>query len=316
MSSYAEFHDELRSVAREVLGDGGFAADWLGLEVPEALGGSGASFAETAVVAEEVGRAAAAHPFLGAVLGVGALQLAEPTGRRDELLAGVAAGETIVAVAAPSFRVESGHVTGRATFVADVVNADRLLLLAGAALVEVESADVVPTPTLDETRSFGEVVVDGAAVIATMPLAGDPHELQQRGALAVALDSLGIGEAMLDATVAYACVRQQFGQPIGSFQAVKHACADMRVELAVSRQLVAAAVGRPTDDVAVSMAKAHATETAVEVAGTAMQLHGGVGYTWEAGVHAYLKRAALNRALFGSPAEHRARLARRYTTTV
>ncbi len=138
-------------------------------------------------------------------------------------------------------------------------------------------------------------------------------------AVAVACDSLGLSEAMLDATVAYARVREQFGRPIGSFQAVKHACADMLVQVSVARELVTRAVRQLADDpddpdatVAASMAKSYASSTAVAVAGQAMQLHGGMGYTWESGIHRYLKRATLNRSLFGSPAAHRRRLAARY----
>ena len=109
--------------------------------------------------------------------------------------------------------------------------------------------------------------------------------------------------------------------PIGSFQAVKHACADMAVQIAVARQLVGAAVGcrRATigadATTAASMAKSYACGAAVDVVGKAMQLHGGIGYTWESGIHVYLKRAALNRSLFGSPAAHRRQLAQRYLAT-
>jgi alkylation response protein AidB-like acyl-CoA dehydrogenase len=125
---------------------------------------------------------------------------------------------------------------------------------------------------------------------------------------------------MLDATVAYASVRQQFGRPIGSFQAVKHACADMLVQVSLSRELVAAAVEdvvaeAPGAATSVAMAKAHAGEMAVRVAGSAMQLHGGVGYTWESGVPLHLKRAALDRSLFGSPRTHRAAISRRYSAS-
>ena len=135
--------------------------------------------------------------------------------------------------------------------------------------------------------------------------------------MATACDSLGIAEAMLEATVAYARAREQFGRPIGSFQAVQHACADMFVGVCVSRELVADGVRSVTDHdpgspVAVSRAKSYACAAAVRVAGKAMQLHGGIGYTWESGVHAFLKRAALNRSLFGSPTHHRRRLGRRY----
>ncbi|MGZ4710566.1 MAG: acyl-CoA dehydrogenase family protein, partial [Acidimicrobiales bacterium] len=124
-------------------------------------------------------------------------------------------------------------------------------------------------------------------------------------------------EAMLDATVAYASARRQFGRPIGSFQAVKHACADMLVQISVARELVSAAVQQVADadpeaTVAASMAKSYACGAAVDVVGKAMQLHGGIGYTWDSGIHVHLKRAALNRSLFGSPATHRRRLAARY----
>jgi alkylation response protein AidB-like acyl-CoA dehydrogenase len=122
---------------------------------------------------------------------------------------------------------------------------------------------------------------------------------------------------MLSATVGYAKVRQQFGRPIGSFQAVKHACADMAVSIAVSRRLVEAAVQAIVEDradagVAAAMAKSHVCGAAVDVVGKAMQLHGGIGYTWESGIHVYLTRAALNRSLFGSLADHRKELAKRY----
>ncbi len=140
--------------------------------------------------------------------------------------------------------------------------------------------------------------------------AGDPEaavrRLHDRAALALACDSLGLSEAMLDATVAYAGVRRQFGRPIGSFQAVKHACADMLVQVTLGRELVRAAVdalvaGDPDAPVAVSMAKAHVSGAAVDIVGKALQLHGGVGYTWESGVHVYLKRAMLDRDLVRVP---------------
>src|SRR5262245_57645424 len=122
---------------------------------------------------------------------------------------------------------------------------------------------------------------------------------------------------MLSATVGYAKARRQFGRPIGSFQAVKHACADMLVSISVSRQLVEAAVQAVAEEradagAAAAMAKSYVGSAAVDVVGKAMQLHGGIGYTWESGIHVYLKRAALNRSLFGPPAVHRKRLAQRY----
>jgi alkylation response protein AidB-like acyl-CoA dehydrogenase len=358
MTDLAEFHDELRTVARDLLaptsplvtGGEPAAADWQklaqagwpGLEVPDEYGGAGASFAEVAVVVEELGRAATASPFLGTVLAAGALRLVEPSPARDELLAGLAAGDVLAAVALPAgavelaagqlpFRVErvdgQARLVGCAPFVPDAPGADRILVVAddaatGPVLVDVgpgAGVDVQATPVVDATRSLGEVVADRTPVDGDRcwRLAGDPHALLVRGALAVALDSIGVAGAALDATVGYVAVRHQFGRPIGSFQAVKHACADVAVELTISRRLVADAVerlvaGAPDADVVVSMAKAHAVETGVAATGTALQLHGGIGYTWEHGLHVLLKRAALDRSLFGSPAAHRARLARRY----
>ncbi|HEU0170266.1 MAG TPA: acyl-CoA dehydrogenase family protein, partial [Acidimicrobiales bacterium] len=316
-------------------------AGWSGLEVPEELGGAGATLSEVAVVHAELGRAATASPLFGAVLAVGALRLVEPSPARDALLAGIAAGDVVAAVAVPTgavdlaaghlpFRIERtggrARLMGSLPFVPDAPGADRILVVAddppsGPVLVDVAPGTgvaVEATPMVDASRSFGEVVADGTPVDdRCWRFTGDPHDLLLRGAVAVAFDSTGVAGAALDATVGYAAVREQFGRPIGSFQAVKHACANMAVELTISRRLVADAVervvaGAPDADVAVSMAKAHAVETGVAATGTAVQLHGGIGYTWEHGLHVLLKRAALNRSLFGSPAAHRARLARRY----
>jgi alkylation response protein AidB-like acyl-CoA dehydrogenase len=335
ISAFAEFHDELRSVAADVLAKEGNVswpvladAGWTGLEIPDALGGAGAGFAEVAIVCEEIGRAAAITGYFGgAVLAVAALTALSPGDRRDELLAGTASGELRAAVAVDGFRLENDVLHGVSDFVPDADGADRLLVVATdddgiPVLIDAAGLTVTAQPVLDETRHLATVSAEGVAVpeSAVLRFEADPHTavaaLRDRGAIAVACDSLGVGQAMLDATVAYTKVRNQFDRPIGSFQAVKHACADMQVALAVSRQLVTVAVDCVTrgQDVgaAASMAKAYACSAAVDIAGKAMQLHGGIGYTWESGIHVYLKRAALNRSLFGSPTVHRQRLAQRY----
>ncbi len=177
------------------------------------------------------------------------------------------------------------------------------------------------------TRRLGEITAEGVQVSegSVWRFGADPEasarHLVDRAALAIACDSLGLAEAMMEATVAYAGVRHQFGRPIGSFQAVQHACADMLVQVMVSRELVGGRGGapggaEPDGGRAVSMAKSHVCAMAVDVVGKAMQLHGGIGYTWESGVHVYLKRAVLNRSLFGSPTAHRKRLGRRYVEGV
>ena len=312
-AEFEEFHDELRSVAGDVLSKDRVVewpalvdAGWVGLEVPEQFGGAGATFAETAVICEEMGRAASANSYLGsAVLAVGTLNALQPSDTRDGLLADVASGAVRVAVAMEPFE-----------FVPDADGADRILVIANGG-VAVAAVTVTPQPVLDETRRLAAVSAQDVAEVLRFD--GDPdaqvRRLSDRAAVAVACDSLGLSEAMLSATVSYVKVRQQFGRPIGSFQAVKHACADMQVRIAVSRQLVRAAIESVVHgrcDGAASMAKSYACTAAVDIAGKAMQLHGGIGYTWESGIHVYLKRAALNRSLFGSPAAHRRELAKRY----
>ncbi len=363
---FAEIHDEMRAIARDLLGnaDAESAVDWsliarsgwLGLEAPAAFDGADATFAEVAVILQEMGRAVArgAYPSV-AVLAVGALGLLEPHPGRDELFRGTVAGAVLPVVAltaeervgavAPGahadlapFRLvpdtDGLRLHGNADFVLDAPGADRLLVPArhpdGEIVIAVVEPGVAGTavtarPVVDATRSLGRVSAVGVEVApsAVWRFHGDGERalrrLYDRAALATACDSLGLSEAMLAATVDYAEVREQFGRPIGSFQAVKHACADMLVQISVARQLVAAAVraevaSAPEAATAVSMAKAFATDMAVRVTGKAMQLHGGMGYTWESGIHAYLKRATLDRSLFGTPAQHRQRLARRYAS--
>jgi len=264
-------------------------------------------------------------------------------------LATIATGEARLAVVLatgerpdPPFRiVDYGagmRVFGRAEFVPDAAESDGLLLLARhlsgePVLVGIDRAaiglEVTRQPVLDETRSVATVVAEGSPVAARdiWHFRAAPESsaalLRSRAALAIACDSYGVAEAMLEATVAYAKVRHQFGRPIGSFQGVKFACADMLVGLRVSRELLANAVdamnladpatGCEQLEVEVARAKAFVCAQAVDIVGKALQLHGGIGYTWESGIHVALKRATLNRSWFGSPAAHRRRLARTFT---
>jgi len=358
-----ELHGQLQAVARDLLKAGApdwsllVGSGWTGLEVPEQLDGAGATFAETAVVLREMGRAATCSPYLGVTLAVATLLAAMPGVGQDDLLRRVAAGrERPVAVLGDWVTIaadgkgtaglagETGHspfcmkgkrITGRAEFVPDAAEATRLLIVARLpdrcgwpVIAEVAPGSpglsVEAQPVVDQTRRLAVVTADDVEVPSASAwlFSGDDQQeaaerLLDRAAVAIACDSLGLMDAMLDATVRYVKVRNQFGRPVGSFQAVQHACADMLVQQTISRELVEAAVravasGDPDAWVAASMAKSHVTAAAVDVAGKAMQLHGGIGYTWESGIHAYLKRATLNRALFGSPAQHRRRLATRY----
>lgn len=314
-----DLRDELRASAREVLSAGSdwarlVEAGWPGLEVPDELGGAGVTFAETAVVIEELGRAAAGGGYLGTALAVGALTALAAEPARDALLERIGAGAK--AALATGFTLADNTVSGRSTFVPDAADAEVLLLLADDAVVTSADLTITSQPVLDATRALADVTADGAAVTELWRLHVDAERLAERAAVAIACDSLGVAEAMLTATVDYVKVRHQFDRPIGSFQAVKHACADMLVQVSVARQLVDAAVAEvaagANASVSSAMAKSYACAMAVDVVGKAMQLHGGIGYTWESGVHVYLKRATLNRSLFGSPNVHRKVLAARY----
>ncbi|HEY9312521.1 acyl-CoA dehydrogenase family protein [Williamsia sp.] len=324
---------------------------WLGLEADDEFDGAGATFAETAVVLREAGQALASGPYPAvATLSLGLLEALAPSAARDELLRDTVSGVVVpIAVVEgesaldeldqPRFRVtrcDAGwQVNGQADLVLGAPVADRLLIPAidteepggGIVVVVVEPTigglEVADEPVVDFTRSFGRVIADDVVVPveSVWRFVSDGGEalrqLHDRAALGVACDSLGLSEAVMAATVEYVGVREQFGRKIGSFQAVKHACADMLVQVTVAQKLVDAAVtalaaGRPDAAVTASMAKSFASSMAVDVAGKAMQLHGGMGYTWESGIHVYLKRAILNRSLYGSPAQHRAGLAARY----
>jgi alkylation response protein AidB-like acyl-CoA dehydrogenase len=325
---FAEFHTELRSVAGDLLAKNrsiGWSvladAGWTGLEVGEDLGGAGATFREVGIVCEEMGRTSSSNSYLGsAVLGVGVLSLLKRSDSRDRLLSDTASGAARTAVVLDGFMLDGGRLRGHAQFVPDVEGADTTLVIADDA-VALAKVTVTRQPVLDETRSLATVSAEDLEVIELLHFDGEPgsavRRLRDRAAVAITCDSLGLSEAMLASTVAYAKVRYQFDRPIGSFQAVKHACADMAVKITVARRLVGAAVdavaeNAPDAGVCVAMAKSYACGTAVDIVGKAMQLHGGIGYTWASGIHVYLKRAALNRSLFGSPAAHRQELAKRY----
>ena len=175
-SEFAEFHDELRTVAGELLAKEHslswpvlVEAGWAGLEIPDRLGGAGVTFAEVAVVAEEVGKAAGGSALLGSALATGALKMLSPSDSRDELLAGIASGKLRVAVVLDGFRLEHGLLEGHADFVPDAHGADRLLVVATGAddvpvLIDTTGLQVTPQPVLDETRSLATVRAERVAV--------------------------------------------------------------------------------------------------------------------------------------------------------
>lgn len=313
-----------------------------GLLVPEKLGGQGASAREAAVVLEELGGAVAPVPFLGsAVLATTAL-LGCDTG--DEavaaLLGRLAAGTATAALAVPlsaapgdafpsAVRADAaGRLTGRVTSVADAFFADVLVVPAtgpdGPALYEVAAADVAvsrPVP-LDLTRPLADLDLDGATgrpLPSAEPAgsAGAAAALDRAlltGAGLLASEQLGIAQWCLDETVRYLGERHQFGRVVGSFQSLKHRLADLWVEVVAARAAArnaagALATGSPDAALAVAVAQAHLSGVAVHAAEEAVQLHGGIGMTWEHPLHLYLKRAKADEITLGTPGRHRAALA-------
>jgi alkylation response protein AidB-like acyl-CoA dehydrogenase len=312
-----------------------------GLLVPEARGGAGASYREAAVVAEELGRAVAPVPYLGSAVVATAAALSADD---DALLAGLAAGTQAAVLAvpfatAPGARPEptvrlgaagdgdpavSYRLSGTVTGVADALPADILLVPAdgvpyGLHAVRAADAGVIRTPvvSLDMTRQLADLTLDQAPsrLIASGPAAEQAVAAAlAAGAAVLASEQLGLAERCLEITVAYVKERRQFARPIGSFQAIKHRLADLWVAVtqarAAARYAAAClAAGDADSQVAVALAKAACSEAAVRAAQEMVQLHGGIGFTWEHPAHLYLKRAKSASIAFGTPDRHRAALA-------
>jgi alkylation response protein AidB-like acyl-CoA dehydrogenase len=279
---------------------------WMGVEVPEEQGGLGLGMVEAAVLLEEVGRHAAPAPFLSSSLALGALAGAaagvDATGRWVErLLTGEAVGAVAWDAGAPVLYGPS----------ADVV----LAVLDGSVVAAEVDASLRPRrePAMDRTRELGWVDLDRAR---TFPVGGEEAvtALMDRGATGHCAEMLGAAERVLEMTVAYAKDRTQFGRPIGSFQAVKHRCADMLVDVEGMRSTAywaAWCIGAGDEDasVAASTAKVWCSDASKRVMASALQVHGGIGFTWEHDLHLFLKRAQLDQVSFGDAAFHRQRLA-------
>ena len=217
----------------------------------------------------------------------------------------------------------AGRLSGAVTSVADAETADVLVVPAtgdgGPGLYLVTTADVAVERrvTLDLTRELADVRLDGAAgrpLLTGPPAAAALESALVTGAAVLASEQLGVAERCLELTVGHLRERYQFGRPVGSFQAVKHRLADVWVSVAQARAVAryaasCVAYADPDAAVAASLAQAHCGPVAVAAAEACIQLHGGIGFTWEHPAHLYLKRAASSRALFGTPTAHRAELA-------
>lgn len=294
-----------------------------GLAVPEDRGGAGASFREAAVVLEELGRAVAPVPFLGSAVVATSMLLACS---ERELLGELASGartatlalpfSTAPAAPAPSVRADGGTLSGTVTSVADALPADVLLVpVAGAAhAVEVgEGVSRSPVVSLDLTRQLCDVTFDGAPgwQVAAGGTAGRALAAAlTTGAALLASEQLGVAQWYLETTVEHLKTRYQFGRPVGSFQGLKHRLADLWVEVSQARAVVryaAACIAAAHPDTA--LAQAHCSAVAVRAAKECIQMHGGIGFTWEHPAHLHLKRAKSDSIAFGTPDRHRATLA-------
>lgn len=342
-----------------------------GLQVPEATGGAGASLRESAVVAEELGRAVAPVPFLGStVLATTALLAlrggsggATPDGPGaapapgdvaetavDELTTALASGERTATLAVPLSTTpydplpglvpaaprkvgptglvradRAGGLTGRVTSVADTALADVLLVPAhtpdGPALYAVESQAaalrLTPRTSLDLTRPLADLTLGGTPARRLAGPDSTPGAVRRAltaGAGLLASEQLGLAEWCLTSTVAYLRDRRQFGRPLGSFQALKHRLADLWLDVAGARAAARHAAGAlatqdPDTPVAVAVAAAYCGTVAVRAAEECLQLHGGIGMTWEHPLHLYLKRAKADQIALGTPERHREALA-------
>jgi alkylation response protein AidB-like acyl-CoA dehydrogenase len=318
---------------------------WTGIAIPEEHGGAGASLVELGVVMQELGRSLAPCAFVpSVVLFGGALQMAGSLDQLSKMLPRIASGDLLASVAlvgsagrceGESLGVEIREqgteisLRGVAAYVPDADVAE-LILVAGRApdgdtalvIVEtgLESVEITPQPLFDPTRSFSRLELHDV-VVPREAMLGDPaggaalrERLIDLGIIALACDSAGGAGQVLESTLAYTKERQQFDRPVASFQALKHRCADMmmRVEgsaVSVARALEAFAGEQDEARITASEAKFFAADGYIHVAQEGVQMHGGVGFTWEYDCHFYLKRALLNQALLGDSRWHRDRAA-------
>ncbi|GAA2054684.1 acyl-CoA dehydrogenase family protein [Catenulispora yoronensis] len=300
-----------------------------GLLVPEELGGAGASLREAAVVAEEIGKTVAPVPFLGS-LAATAVLLALPG--CDELLRRIASGEQTAVLAVPFSTLpgngrrntvsvtpwppkegsDDARLTGRVTGVADALCADVLIVPADGSLYAVSAADVSRTAvtSLDMTRVLCDIdLADAPGVLLAIGYSALDDALTSAAAV-LAAEQLGLAERCLELTVEYVKTRHQFGRAVGSYQGLKHRLAQLWVQIAQARAVSRHAASATGDErlIAVAVAQAHCSTVAVLAAEECVQMHGGIGFTWEHPAHLYLKRAKSTSLAFGTAARHRGRL--------
>ena len=301
-----------------------------GLIVPEEQGGAGMELLDLALVAEVLGETALPIPFQGHSLAILGVNLMASEAQRSSILPALARGEQLATVAlqesdlvwAPrdwTVEADGDRISGVKTIVMHASLADRMLVgLAGGGLAWVDSkadgVEVEAMNSIDRTRPFATVTFSGARAEILSGGAGSAEQLTNAAAVLLAADAFGAANKLIDLDVAYSQSREQFGQPIGQFQAVKHAIARIGTDLETARGLwwyAAYALDHLPEEAshASSIAKAHLTERAISAARESVELHGGYGFTWECEVQMWFKRIMFDRSFLGTPEQHRERCA-------
>ncbi len=306
---------------------------WFGLSVEETFGGLGLDLDALLPLYEEQGRYLTPVPSLPLMLAAQALANAGTAGQKSLWLPKLADGTLIAALALPQFGAdlpvldEHGRLNGTTAHLLYGDSADLLFIPAlrqsGDVRLVILSATapglaVTPHPVIDSTRRLAQVTFSDTAVAEDQQLLltnAGWEALLDHAAVATACDSIGGAAQILDKTIEYMCVRKQFDRPIGSFQALKHRAASWKILLEAASALTRQAVhlvagGAAGASAAASSAKFYAADTYAAIAEDAIQLHGGIGFTWEHDCHLFLKRAKLNQVLWGSSSEHKDRVAR------
>ncbi len=321
-------------------------ADQLGLQsltIPEEFGGSGFTYVELLVVLEEMGAALLCAPFFSSVvLAANALLASGDDEAKKSYLPGIASGETIATLAitedngkwdfsgielAATKQGDGWELNGHKMFVIDGHVANLIIVAArtdaGVSLFAVPGdapgLTRTPLPTMDQTRKQARLEFSGTPATLIGTDGGAEPGLSKTldlAAVALAAEQVGGAQHVLDASVEYAKTRIQFGRPIGSFQAIKHKCADMLLEVESAKSAAYYAAWAAAEDsdelpVVASLAKSYCSEAYFHAAAENIQIHGGIGFTWEHPAHLYFKRAKSSELLLGDPSYHRELLAQR-----
>ena len=309
------------------------------LHIAEDRGGQGFTATELGIAFEEMGRALVCAPYLSSVLAATVVAEAGAKEEAEEIVSGIASGERLatLALTEDNGRWDMGGVepaangtrlTGRKTHVIDGHTADTLIVVAkepsdageSAYSLHAVSADAPgisrrPLTTLDPTRKLAQIDFDGveARRIGSGNVLPALSRTLNLAYIAIASELVGVAEALLESAVEYAKLRMQFGRAVGSFQAIKHKCADLLLEVELAKSAAryaaeAATQGDPDLPALASLAKAAASDAAMRAARDCIQIHGGIGFTWDNDTHLWFKRAKSSEVLFGDPAWHRGRL--------